>query len=95
MQVDMSCRFDPWAGNIPWRRAWQSTLVFLVFPGGSDSKESTCNAGDLGSVLGWEHPLEEGMAIHSNILAWRSPMDRGAWRVTDPEVAKSQTQLSD
>ena len=28
--------------------------------------------------LGWEDPLEEGMAIHSNILAWRIPMDRGA-----------------
>ena len=30
--------------------------------------------------LGWEDPLEEGMAIHSNILAWRIPMDRGAWK---------------
>ena len=30
--------------------------------------------------LGWEDPLEEGMATHSNILAWRIPMDRGAWR---------------
>ena len=29
--------------------------------------------------LGWENPLEEGMAIHSRILAWRIPMDRGAW----------------
>ena len=28
--------------------------------------------------LGWEHPLEEGMAMHSSILAWRIPMDRGA-----------------
>ena len=27
--------------------------------------------------LGWEDPLEEGMAIHSSILAWRIPMDRG------------------
>ena len=32
--------------------------------------------------LGWEDPLEEGMAIHSSILAWRILMDRGAWRVT-------------
>ena len=31
--------------------------------------------------LGWEDPLEEGMAIHSSTLAWRTPMDRGAWRV--------------
>ena len=29
--------------------------------------------------LGWEDPLEEGMAIPSSILAWRIPMDRGAW----------------
>ena len=29
--------------------------------------------------LGWEDPLEEGMAIHSSILAWRIPMDREAW----------------
>ena len=28
--------------------------------------------------LGWEDPLEEGMATHSSILAWRIPMDRGA-----------------
>ena len=31
--------------------------------------------------LGWEGPLEEGMATHSSILAWRIPMDRGAWWV--------------
>ena len=29
--------------------------------------------------LGWEDPLEEGMASHSSILAWRIPMDRIAW----------------
>ena len=29
--------------------------------------------------LGWEDPLEEGMETHSSILAWRIPMDRGAW----------------
>ena len=40
-------------------------------PGGSDSKESACNAADLGSILGWERPLEKGMATHSSILAWR------------------------
>ena len=30
--------------------------------------------------LGWEDPLEVGMAIDSSILAWRIPVDRGAWR---------------
>ena len=29
--------------------------------------------------LGWEDPLEEGMGTHSSILAWRIPIDRGAW----------------
>ena len=47
----------------------------MGFPGGSEDKESACNAGDLG----WEDPLEEGTATHSNILVWRIPMDRGAW----------------
>ena len=30
--------------------------------------------------LGWEDPLEEGMATHTSILAWRFPVDRGAWQ---------------
>ena len=38
--------------------------------------------------LGWEDPLEEEMATHSSILAWRIPMDREAWRATVPRVAK-------
>ena len=46
-------------------------------------------------LLGWEDPLEEGMTTHSNILAWRIPMDRGAWRATVHGVAKSWTRLSD
>ena len=40
--------------------------------------------------LGWEDPLEEGMATHSSILAWRIPMDRGAWWAIVHGVAKSQ-----
>ena len=41
--------------------------------------------------LGWEDPLEEGMAAHSSILAWRIPVDKGIWQATVNEVAKSQT----
>ena len=41
--------------------------------------------------LGWEDPLEEGMAIDSSILALKIPMDRGAWRATVYGVAESQT----
>ena len=45
--------------------------------------------------LGWEDPLEKGMATHSSILSWRIPIDRGAWQATVHGVTKSQTQLSD
>ena len=41
--------------------------------------------------LGWEDPLEEGMAIHSSVLAWRIPMDRGAWWSAVHGVTKTQT----
>ena len=45
--------------------------------------------------LGWEDPLEEGMVTHSSILAWRIPMDRGAWQATVHGVTKRWTRLSD
>ena len=41
--------------------------------------------------LGWEDPLEEGMATYSSILAWRIPMDRGACWATVQGVEKSWT----
>ena len=53
-----------------------STVAYINswgFPGGSDGKESICNAGDLGSISGWEDTLEKRTATHSNILAWRIP----------------------
>ena len=44
--------------------------------------------------LGWEDPLEKGMAAYSNILAWRILMDRGVWRATVHGVTQSWTRLS-
>ena len=41
--------------------------------------------------LGWDDPLEEDMATHSSILAWRIPMDRGACQAIVQGVAKSWT----
>ena len=45
--------------------------------------------------LAWKDPLEEGLATRSRILAWRIPMDRGAWQDTVHGVTKSGTRLSD
>ena len=45
--------------------------------------------------LGQGDPLEEGMATHSSILAWKIPTDRGAWQATAHGVPKSWTGLND
>ena len=45
--------------------------------------------------LGQEDHLEKVMATHSSILAWKNPVDGGAWWATIHGVAKSQTRLSD
>ena len=44
--------------------------------------------------LSQEDPLEEVMAPHSSVLAWRIPMDRGAWWARVHGVAKSQIEVS-
>ena len=69
--------------------------TFMGFLGGSESKESACNAGDRVLCLGRKDFLEKGMATHSSILAWRIP-----W-TEEPDglqsihrVTESQTQLS-
>ena len=61
------------------------------FPGGSDCKESACNAGDLGSIPGLGRSPGEG---HGNPLKYsclENPMDRGALRAIVHGVTKSQT----
>ena len=45
--------------------------------------------------LGLQDPLEKGMETHSSILAWKIPMDKGAWQATVHGVTKSRTRLSD
>ena len=56
--------------------------TLLGFPGGSVVKNLPANAGDPGLIPVSEDPLEKEMATHSSILAWRIPMDRGAWKAT-------------
>ena len=68
----------------------------MVFPGGSVGKESLPAMQETQvRSLGWEDPLEEGLATHSSTLAQRIPMDREARRATVCGVAKSRTLLSD
>ena len=48
-------------------------FIILSFPGGSDGKESACNAEDPGSIPGLGKSPGKEMATHSSVLAWRIP----------------------
>ena len=85
---------DTWSNVILGGSVW----VFLDlltskwgFPGGSDDKESVCNAGDSGSIPGSGRSLGEGNGYPLQYSCLRNPMDRGAWWATVHGVAKSRT----
>ena len=71
----------------PLQNSWASLVAQMV-------KKPRATWETWVQYLGWEDPLEEGMATHSSILDWRIPMDRGTCRATVHGVAKSWTQLS-
>ena len=64
ININRSANFTTFCG----RRCQVKTQSF---PAGSDGKEFTCSAGDLGSIPGSGRFLEKGMAAHARILAWR------------------------
>ena len=73
----MSCSFT----YLPTRASLMALTVKNLLPIGETWVRS----------LGWEDPLEEGMATHSSILAWNIPMDRGAWWATVHGVTELDT----
>ena len=60
----------------------------MGFPGGSDSKESACNARDLGLIPGLGRPPGEGNGNQLQYSCPENPMDRGAWQAAVHGVAK-------
>ena len=87
--------FDSWVGKIPGegisyspQYSWASLVLQMV-------KNLPAVLETWVPSLGWEDSLEEGMATHSSILAWRIPTDRGARWATVNGVAKSWIRLSD
>ena len=64
------------------------------FPGGSDSKASTCNAGDLHSISGSGRSPGEGNGNPLQYSCLENSMDGGTWWATVHGVAKSQTRLN-
>ena len=70
-------------------------LVFYWgFPGGSDGKESTCSARDMGSIPGLGRSPGGGHGNPPQFSCLENPMDRGAWRATVHGVSKSRTRLN-
>ena len=72
----------------PFQYSWASLMAQLV-------KNLPAMQETWVRSLGWEDPLEEGMATHSSILAWKISMDRGTFQAAVHGVAKNLTQLSD
>ena len=64
------------------------------FPGGSDGKESACNAGDPGLIPGLGRSSGEGNGYPPQYSCLENSSDRGAWQVIVHGVAKSQARLS-
>ena len=70
-------------------------LVFYWgFPGGSDGKESTCSARDLGSIPGLGRSHGGGLGNPLQYSCLENPMDRGAWRAIVHGITKSRTPLN-
>ena len=92
LKINKECKrreFNSWVGKICWRRDRQPTPVFLGFPCGSASKESTCNVGDLGSIPGLGKFPGKGKSYPLQYSGLENSMD---YLVSG--VAKSWTRLS-
>ena len=75
----------PWTEKVKgMTQVWENIVVKerMGFPGGSDGKESTCNAGDLGSIPGSGRSLGEGNGNPLQYSCLGNSMDREAWWAT-------------
>ena len=70
-------------------------FCFGDLPGGSDGKESACNAGDPGSIPGLGRSPGEGIGYPLQCSCLGNPVDRGAWRATVHRVKKRSARLCD
>ena len=77
-----------------WPSKYQHSMS-TGFPGGSDGKESACNAGDLSSISRSGRSSGEGSGYPHQYSCLENPLDRGAWWATVYGVTRSQTRLSD
>ena len=74
---------------------YYASISEMDFPGSSADKESTCNTGDPGSILGSGRSPGEGVGYPLQYSCLENSMDRGACWTIVHGIAKSRTQLSD
>ena len=70
-------------------------ILIWGFPSGTDGKECTCNAGDLGSIPGLGRSPGDGNGYLLQYSGLENSMDRRTWQATVHGVTKSQTRLGD
>ena len=106
--LQYSCLGNPmdrgvWQATVHWVTELDTTevtshtfihVLFRDFPGGSDSKESVCNAGDLGSIIGLGRSSEERNGYPFQYSCLENSTDKRGWWAIVLGVEKSRTQLS-
>ena len=70
------------------------SIIFILFlyikdfPGDSAGKEFVCNVGDLGSILGWEDPLEKGTGYPLQYSGLENSMDYSPWCLKESDTSE-------
>ena len=77
------------------RGTWEDSTLLMGFPGGSDGKETACNAGDPGSIPGLGRSSGKGNGNPLQYSFLGNPMDRGGLWATVHGVTKRWTRLPD
>ena len=97
MSLSVASHILLWELGTSWvqNRSLVFSSCLMDSSGGSDSKESACNAGDLGSISGLGRCPEKGNGSPLQYSCLENSMDRGAWWVTVHGVTKCWIQLSD
>ena len=89
------CRFNSWVRKIPWRRAWQPTLVFLLGESHGQRSLQDYSPQSHKELDTTEATYREGNGTPLQYSCLENPMDGGAWWAAVYGVAKSRTRLSD
>ena len=93
-QLEASSGHQKFRTGFPQRFPMNTWIYSWDFPGGSDSKESACNAGDLRSIPESGRSSREGNGNPFQDFCLENPMDRGVWHATVHGVRKSWKWLS-